>query len=121
SGSITNFEAVMNGVPVPVSQGPGPLNGNLLTGITNNPSTGAVQTVAVDPNELTKIYIGTAGGGVWRSSDRTVLFEFDHFSLTAAAQTRLNEFITFMQAHPALTVTLSGHTDNVGTDATNVT
>jgi len=121
SGSITNFEAVMNGVPVPVSQGPGPLNGNLLTGITNNPSTGAVQTVAVDPNELTKIYIGTAGGGVWRSSDRTVLFEFDHFSLTAAAQTRLDQFITFMQAHPSLSVTLSGHTDDVGTDATNVT
>jgi len=116
----------VNGIPDWVSQGPGPMTGGLFTGIgpdnvTGNPGTGAIEAIAVDPNEIIRVFVATVGGGVWRNSDRMVLFEFDQTVITPAAETRLNEFLVFMRQHPTLTVTLVGHTDDVGDAGFNTT
>src|SRR6266508_1283597 len=105
-----------------ISQGPGPLNGGLLTGIPNQPTTGAVQTIAVHPDDLQKVYIGTVGGGVWRSSDRTVLFNSASADPTAIAGNTaiLNEFAAFLFAHPTLAVDVAGYTDADGLAGDNL-
>ncbi|MEJ2698044.1 MAG: OmpA family protein [Desulfuromonadales bacterium] len=118
----------LGGVPDWVSQGPGPLNGGQVSNILNQPVTGAVQAVAVDPSELIRVYVGTVGGGVWRNADRMVNFLLDSDNvldpadpvLLARNQAILDEFIGYMNDHPNLTVTLLGHASTEGTIEYNI-
>jgi len=124
TGSLATLR--VNGIPDWVSQGPGPMTGGLFTGIgpdnvTGNPGTGAIDAIAVDPNEIIRVFVATVGGGVWQNSDRMVHFLFDQTDITPAAEARLNEFLVFMRQHPTRTVTLVGHTDDVGAAGFNMT
>src|SRR5262249_37029223 len=58
------------GVPDWVEQGPRPINnlGN-ENAAPNNAASGAVQSIAVNPNDPTNIVIGTVNGGVWRTTN----------------------------------------------------
>ncbi|MDD5544138.1 MAG: hypothetical protein PHX83_13285 [Acidobacteriia bacterium] len=44
-------------------------NGGLAPGQTPAPVSGRVTSIAIDPTDSNKVYIGTAQGGVWRSTD----------------------------------------------------
>jgi precorrin-6B methylase 2 len=57
------------GVPDWVDQGPEPILNASSVITPNNPATGAVQTVAVNPNNAQQIYVGSVNGGVWRSNN----------------------------------------------------
>src|SRR2546425_1113021 len=48
--------------PVTIPNGQALINANIAV-------TGRVTSIAVDPNNATKVYLGTAQGGVWRSLD----------------------------------------------------
>jgi outer membrane protein OmpA-like peptidoglycan-associated protein len=104
-----------------VAQGPSPFHGGQVTGIPDQPVTGAIEAVAIDPRDLARMYVGTVGGGVWKNNDRTVLFEFDHFDLTTEAQAILDDYAAYLNNNPGLTVRMDGHTDSIGTDEYNET
>ncbi|MGY6559672.1 MAG: OmpA family protein [Nitritalea sp.] len=48
-----------------------------------------------------------------------VFFDFDRFSLKEASKTSLRKLVTFLQDNPTLSITITGHTDNVGAPAYN--
>jgi Ca2+-binding RTX toxin-like protein/outer membrane protein OmpA-like peptidoglycan-associated protein len=99
------------------SQGPGALNAGQVRLPPDNFVTGAVQDVAIHPFDLSSMYVGTVGGGVWKNSDISVLFEFEKFEitdLTAAATARLMAFADFLKVNPSLNVKVVGHTDDTG-------
>ena len=48
--------------------------GGLFTGPPMTTSAGRVAAVAVDPTTVNLVYVGAAGGGVWRSSDGGATF-----------------------------------------------
>jgi OOP family OmpA-OmpF porin len=50
---------------------------------------------------------------------KTVLFEFDKSTLTAAAKKNLDENIEILKAHPDVKVVVDGYTDSVGTSKYN--
>ncbi|MDX1431795.1 MAG: LEPR-XLL domain-containing protein, partial [Gammaproteobacteria bacterium] len=58
-----------SGLPEWSNQGPGPISGGQVTGIAAQPVTGAIQAVAPHPTDANTIYIGTVGGGVWKTTD----------------------------------------------------
>ncbi len=63
----------VRGVAAWEEQGPGPIGGaQVLLPDEKDPAVGAVQDVAVDPNDPRVVYVGTAGGGVWKTDDSTV-------------------------------------------------
>jgi len=65
----TLLSVALAGIPDWTDQGPEPmLNAGSLIG-TNNPATGAVQTVAVNPANSQQIYVGSVNGGIWRSNN----------------------------------------------------
>jgi outer membrane protein OmpA-like peptidoglycan-associated protein len=103
------------------SQGPGALNAGQVRLPPDNFVAGAVQDVAIHPFDLSSMYVGTVGGGVWKNSDISVLFEFEEFEitdLTAAATARLLAFADFLKANPSLNVKVVGHTDDLGDQET---
>ncbi|HEX8523269.1 MAG TPA: hypothetical protein VF669_13510, partial [Tepidisphaeraceae bacterium] len=60
------------GVPNWLEQGPGPIKGGGVRGIPNQPVVGAVTCIAVAPKQVlgnTTMWIGTAGGGIWKTTD----------------------------------------------------
>ncbi len=57
------------GVPDWLDQGPGPMINAQLTVPPNNPAAGAVQSIAVHPNQPTHMIVGTVAGGVWRTTN----------------------------------------------------
>ncbi len=57
------------GVPNWLEQGPAPQTDAQLTVPPNNPAGGAVQSIAINPNDTSNIFIGTVNGGVWRTSN----------------------------------------------------
>jgi len=66
------------GIPDWVGEGPAPIintgsDGGLTSGnaivAPNNPATGAVESIAVNPNNSAQIYVGTVNGGVWRTNN----------------------------------------------------
>jgi hypothetical protein len=63
------------GVPDWVNQGPGPIaNGQaegIQAGAITNPVVGAVTAIAPDPNDAKIIFVGTANGGVWKTTRAT--------------------------------------------------
>lgn len=67
------LESIMNGALTPAAGGawtaigPAPLPNGV--GATSGPTSGRVTSIAVDPTNSNKVYLGTAQGGVWRSLD----------------------------------------------------
>jgi hypothetical protein len=63
-------------LPQWIEQGPGPAHfpGGVL-GIEGSPVTGAIQAVLAHPTNSDIIYVGSVGGGVWRTGNAT--WEFD--------------------------------------------
>src|ERR1043166_7086199 len=66
------LESIMNGAATPAAAGgswtpigPAPLP----NGVGSSPTSGRVTSIAVDPTNANKVYLGTAQGGVWRSLD----------------------------------------------------
>src|SRR4051794_37248811 len=56
------------GLPTWVNQGSSPiLNAPGVVAAPNNPAGGAVESVAVDPNNAAHIIVGTVNGGVWQT------------------------------------------------------
>src|SRR4051794_7875515 len=75
--SRTMLSIDFSNAPAWVSQGPGPIEDNrYLIPVTpvkiplqNNPSAGAVEAIAIDPNNAKTIYAGTVNGGIWKTGD----------------------------------------------------
>ncbi|MCC6474997.1 MAG: OmpA family protein, partial [Burkholderiales bacterium] len=118
SGAVVLTE---QGVPQWLEQGPGVIHNGQPRGIANQPVAGAVQAIAVHPFDPNVIYVGTAAGGIWRSGDRSVLFETADFALDLDDQGILDEYALFLRRHPDLEVRVVGHTDDVGSSASNLT
>ena len=58
------------GMPNWIEQGPGPItNGNNVLGIPNKPQAGAINAVAVDPNNPDHVFAATVDGGIWRTDN----------------------------------------------------
>ncbi len=51
---------------------------------------------------------------------RDVLFNFDKYALSQAAETELLQLYNFLQEEPGLKVVIRGHTDNIGTAEYNL-
>src|SRR5262249_27925213 len=63
------LSADLVGVPTWTAEGPQPiLNGGSVIP-PNNPATGAVESVAVNPNNAQQIYVGSVNGGIWRTNN----------------------------------------------------
>jgi hypothetical protein len=59
-------------IPIWQAEGPGPiLNGQSLTPVQSNEVVGAVQAIAVNPSDRNNVFIGTANGGIWETSNAT--------------------------------------------------
>ena len=120
-------------LPLWVSQGPGPLTGGQVTGIPGQPVAGAVQGIAVAPHDLSSLYIATVGGGVWRNSSRTLLFDSAESEVTNTSTVEiatgvnlfhkeiLDPFVVFLKENPSLKVKVVGHTDSIGDQSDNLT
>src|SRR5262249_9664366 len=64
----------LQGIPDWTELGPGPITGvDAVEGIAGQPSTGAIQAIAVDPNDPTgkTVFVGAVNGGVWKTTDVT--------------------------------------------------
>jgi outer membrane protein OmpA-like peptidoglycan-associated protein len=109
------------GVPDWQEQGPGPITSGQLVMPPDNIVSGAIQSIAPHPFDPNLLFVGTANGGVWRNTDRTVFFEFSFATLTSTAQAILNEYATFLLQNPGITVAIGGHTDSVGDTGSNQT
>jgi hypothetical protein len=56
------------GIPDWVDQGPGPMQSAQVNVPPGNFASGAVESIAVNPNNTAQIYVGTVNGGVWRTN-----------------------------------------------------
>ncbi len=64
------LSADLVGVPTWIDQGPEPILNAGSTILPNNPATGAVQSVAVNPTPGSQqIYVGSVNGGIWRTNN----------------------------------------------------
>ncbi len=51
------------------AQGPSPFyNGDVVI-VPNNPVTGAIQSLLIDPGNNNTMYIGAVNGGIWKTTD----------------------------------------------------
>jgi len=70
--NATGFRgAVLTGLPTWDSQGPGPVTGGLVEGIPDEPVTGAIEAIAPHPTNPAVVYVGTVGGGIWKTTNYT--------------------------------------------------
>ncbi|MEI7750702.1 MAG: autotransporter-associated beta strand repeat-containing protein, partial [Candidatus Omnitrophota bacterium] len=77
---VTPASAVDTSVPVWKDLGPGQIRANAVNesvnvegmASTNNPTTGAITKVLVDPGNTNIIYAGAVNGGVWKTTDNRV-------------------------------------------------
>ncbi len=53
------------------AQGPGPISGGQVEGITNGHVCGAIHTVVTHPTNADIVYIGAVNGGVWKTTNAT--------------------------------------------------
>lgn len=102
------------GIPDWQEQGSGPIANAQLAIPPDNIATAAVHAIAPHPRDPNVLFVGSVNGGVWRNTDRTVLFEFDSTVLTPATQSVLNQYARFLLEHPDVHVEVGGHTDSVG-------
>jgi hypothetical protein len=63
------LSASLIGVPDWSYQGPAPILNGSSTVPPDNPVTGAVQSIAINPNNVQQIYVGSVNGGVWRTNN----------------------------------------------------
>lgn len=59
---------------LPVSytaQGPGPITGGQVEGITNGLVSGAVHTVVAHPTDADQLWVGSVNGGIWKTNNAT--------------------------------------------------
>lgn len=54
-----------------IAEGPGPSQNGQVEGILNKEVVGAVHAVAAHPTDADTIYIGTANGGIWKTTNAT--------------------------------------------------
>jgi hypothetical protein len=67
---LLSVDIVGAGIPTWTDQGPGPIiNTSQTPAPPDNRVGGAVQSVAVDPNNSANIWIGTTNGGVWHTTN----------------------------------------------------
>jgi hypothetical protein len=61
------------GIPNWSEQGPGPIRDGQVEGmaVQNNPVAGAVEAIAAHPTEVNTVYVGTANGGIWKTTNAT--------------------------------------------------
>src|SRR4051812_25463400 len=59
---------LITGVPNWTSEGPTQITGGQARLTTTNEVSGAVTAILMDPRDPTVMYIGTAGGGVWKTT-----------------------------------------------------
>jgi len=57
------------GIPDWVELGPGPMQSAQVNVPPGDFATGAVESIAVNPNNTAQIYVGTVNGGVWRTDN----------------------------------------------------
>jgi hypothetical protein len=57
------------GIPDWVDQGPAPIVGAQVNVPPDNFATGAVESIAINPNNTAQIYVGTVNGGIWRTNN----------------------------------------------------
>ncbi|HXZ93350.1 MAG TPA: OmpA family protein, partial [Burkholderiales bacterium] len=124
SADATGFSgasAFSAAVPQWTPEGPSPIQGGQVAGMTDQhqPVAGSIQAVLTSGDGT--ILVGSSNGGVWRNGDRTVLFEFADATLSSTAQAILDRYLPFLQAHPDLPISVAGHTDNVGDATSNQT
>ena len=54
-----------------IAEGPGPSQNGQVEGILNQEVVGAVHAVAAHPSDADTLYIGTANGGIWKTTNAT--------------------------------------------------
>ena len=59
------------------------------------------------------------GEGIMVTFDSGILFEFGKYSLTEASKVELNRMADVFKKYPETDIMIDGHTDSVGSDATN--
>jgi outer membrane protein OmpA-like peptidoglycan-associated protein len=118
---FTGASAFIAGAPQWTPEGPGPVTGGHVAGMTaqGKPVAGAINGIVT--NDDGTIFVGSVNGGVWRNGNRTVLFEFDSAALTPEAEAILERYAGFLQRNPGAHVQIGGHTDNVGDAGFNQT
>ncbi len=67
--------SISQSIPAAVwlEQGPGPITGGQVEGLGDNRVSGAIQAIAPHPFNPAVAYVGTANGGVWRTTNLTNL------------------------------------------------
>ncbi len=68
----------------------------------------------MDPDERKETYTLDA-----EHTFENVLFEFDRYQLSEAAKQEVKQVYEYLRQHPDYTITVHGHTDNVGTSRYN--
>src|SRR5207253_1718306 len=66
---VANVEVLPTGLPTLNEQGPGPMTPSDPSNPTFLPAVGAVQALAMDPQNSSIIFAGTVAGGIWVSED----------------------------------------------------
>src|SRR5205823_220654 len=71
----------LTGVPAWLAEGPGPILGGQTEGLNfdlahapaifTNPVSGAINAIAADPIIPDRVFVGTVGGGIWRTTTAT--------------------------------------------------
>ncbi|MFO0892077.1 MAG: hypothetical protein U0790_23435, partial [Isosphaeraceae bacterium] len=61
--------ALLSAVPAWIEQGPAPINGSERIDVPFGITTGAIQSVAINPGNPAQIYVATVNGGVWRTDN----------------------------------------------------
>src|SRR4051812_24525287 len=63
------LSADLIGVPDWIDQGAAPIVNAQVNVPPGNFATGAVESVAVNPNNTAQIFVGTVNGGIWRTNN----------------------------------------------------
>ncbi|MES2992163.1 MAG: OmpA family protein [Pseudomonadota bacterium] len=128
---VTGFTGqafVAENVPGWVEQGPTPYTEVLddtqapFDAAPWDPVSGAIEAIAVDPNDRHTVFLGTVNGGIWRNTGSTeVFFDLNDAALDDIAdKPALLDFAEFLHAHPSLSVEIGGHTDSSGDASANL-
>lgn len=75
-----------------------------------------IDRIEIDPSKPI-----TIGGDSLGEEFANLLFDFDKYFLREKSKNILNRLSSFLDEHPEIEVTFSGHTDWIGTDAYNMT
>jgi choice-of-anchor C domain-containing protein len=95
-----------------------------FTSLTVSPQTGygaAIDNVVVVPEPATPLKIVESEAEVQVNLGAEVLFDSGRFDLKPAASTALEEVLSLLGKYPGSAIAIEGHTDSVGTTASNQT